>query len=569
MSNFKLPSTKFRLFVISGGIALLLVIAGLKAARLQLQLGSTMGELSRLQTSRQIQYSGTRGDILDRHGHILSTSAVVSSIYAEPRTISDPQKVASQLLRILPRPPDRLKERLDSDKSFIWIARRADPNIVNAVLAAKLDGIKIMKENRRFYPNHALLGQVLGLVTVDGVPIGGIEKVLNTELEPKSFRTYALVDAKGDSLRPFLAKDRRDLSGSDIILTIDRDIQYIAEETLLRTVRQHGAKGGWAIVIRPKTGEILAMANVPLLNPNLPSSSSKDAMRNQAISRTGEPGSTFKMVTFASAFENGVLTPEDTIDCENGNYDLGYMTIKDIVKKGRISVTDVFKYSSNVGTFKIAEKVGPERLYQTIKKFGFGEAPGLGLIEEAKGSVSESSKWGKTRFANISFGYGIMATSLQMLLVASAVANDGILVPPKIVEGLESDAVSRRVLSERAAKLLKELMWADTKSGGTGKKADIPGIEVAGKTGTAEKVDPATGRYSKKHNLSSFVGFAPVKSPEIATIVVIDEPSKIAYGGYVAAPAWKNITEAALNRQGITRAVNRDKGIHEVRAAAR
>jgi cell division protein FtsI (penicillin-binding protein 3) len=551
MSNFKLPSARVRLLVIAGAIALLFIVAALKAAMLQLGKGEALLSLSRQQTSRPVQYSGTRGDILDRNGHILSTSVVMSSIYAEPRTISDPAKVSAQLARLLPGPNDDLAERLNSNKSFVWVLRRADPNIVNRILGSKIDGLKVMKETRRFYPNHALLGQVLGLVTIDGEPIGGVEKALNNDLEPKSWRTLALADAKGDSLRQYLAPDPRDLSGSDIMLTIDRDIQYIAEETLLKTVKEHRAKGGWAIVIKPKTGEILALANVPLFNPNLPSSSSQEGLRNQAISRTGEPGSTFKMVTFASAFENGLITPDDMINCENGTYNLGFMTIKDIVKKGSISVTDVFKYSSNIGTYKIAEKVGPERLYQTIKKLGFGEVPGLGLIEEARGFVSKPSSWGKSRFANVSFGYGLMATSLQMLQVAAAVANDGILVPPKIVVGLESDAAPRRVLSEKAAAFIKALMWADTKSGGTGKRADIQGIDVAGKTGTAEKVDPETGKYSKTHNLSSFVGFAPVNSPEIAAIVVIDEPGGIAYGGFVAAPAWQGIVSAALNRQGI------------------
>jgi len=570
MSNFKLPNTTLRLYVIGGGLLVLFLIAGLKAARLQLQLGDSLSRLSKLQTSRQIQYSGTRGDILDRNGHILSTTVAVSSIYGEPRKISDSQtkKVAAELTRILPNPPADLADKLDSNKSFVWILRRADPNIVNKVLAAKLDGISLMKETRRFYPNHALLGQVLGLVTVDGAPTSGIEKALNSELDPKTWRTLSLVDAKGDSLRRSPAPDPRELSGSDIILTIDRDIQYIAEETLLKTVREHKAKGGWAIVMKPKTGEILALANVPLFNPNVPSSSAKEALRNQAISRTGEPGSTFKMVTFASAFDNNIISPDDMIDCENGTYDLGYMTIKDVSKKGQISVTDVFKYSSNIGTFKIAEKVGPERLYATIKKLGFGESPGLGLVEEARGSVAEPSKWGKTRFANISFGYGLMATSLQLLQVASVVANDGMLVPPRIVEGHIQNPQPKRVLSEKAAKLLKAIMLADTSIGGTGRRADIQGIQVAGKTGTAEKVDPATGRYSKTHNLSSFVGFAPADSPEIAAIVVIDEPGGIAYGGYVAAPAWQRIVSAALDRQGVQIGSNKDKGSHEARAAA-
>jgi cell division protein FtsI (penicillin-binding protein 3) len=244
------------------------------------------------------------------------------------------------------------------------------------------------------------------------------------------------------------------------------------------------------------------------------------------------------------------------------------MTIKDVSKKGVLNVVDIFKYSSNVGTYKIAEKVGPERLYETIRKFGFGESPGLGLIEEAKGSVSSPSTWHKTRFANISFGYGLMATSLQLLMMASTIANDGVLVPPKLFERNDPVSTPKRVLSEKAARHVKDLMFADTESGGTGKKASIQGVDVAGKTGTAEKVDPATGRYSKEHNLSSFVGFAPVNSPEVVAIVVIDEPHGIAYGGYVAAPAWQRIVSTALIRLGVIGAGSKDKGIHETGTVA-
>jgi cell division protein FtsI (penicillin-binding protein 3) len=272
-------------------------------------------------------------------------------------------------------------------------------------------------------------------------------------------------------------------------------------------------------------------------------------------------------VTFASAFENNVIKPDDLIDCENGTLDLGFMTIKDVAKKGVVSVTDVFKVSSNVGTYKIAEKVGPERLYKTIRDFGFGEPVGLGLIEEAKGSVSTPDTWAKSRFANLSFGYGLMATSLQMLMVASAIANDGMLVTPYLLKDAETKP-PRRVLSERAAKQVKAMMLADTESGGTGKRATINGVQVAGKTGTAEKVDPQTGRYSKEHNLSSFVGFAPVNSPEVVSIVVIDEPQGIAYGGYVAAPAWQRIVSTALIRLGVIEGRNKENNIHEARSVA-
>lgn len=560
-----MPSMRMRILVVVSSIGLLLVIATVKAAMLQINRGSALYGLSQQQTLRKAEYLGSRGDILDRNGHLLATSVTVSSVFAEPRLMSEPKKVAFQLAKVLPQSTD-LVERLNSNRSFVWILRRADPNIVNKILGFKLQGIKVMQENRRFYPNHALLGQTLGLVSIDGKSTGGIEKALDFKLEQKVWRTKTLIDARGDGVRNIIAPSHQELDGLDITLTIDRNLQHFAEETLLNTVRAHGAKGGWAVVMRPQTGEILAMVNVPLFNPNRPNMAGLESARNQAISRSGEPGSVFKIVTFASALENRLIKPNDIVDCENGVYNAGFMTIKDVVKRKNVTITEAFMNSSNIGTYKIAQKVGPERLYETIKKFGFGEPPGLGLLEEAKGSVPLPGQWGKARFANISFGYGVMATSLQMLQVASAIANDGLLVPPKILLENDNPPVPRRVLSQDAAQQVRDLMFADTMDGGTGKRARIDGIDVAGKTGTTEKLDPKTGRYSKSHNLSSFVGFAPVISPQIAAIVVIDEPKGIAYGGYVAAPAWQQIVSAALERQGVTRVRKEEKSFNEARA---
>lgn len=526
-----------------------LAIAWFKAGMLQLIRGDSLKHLSERQYLRSLSYPGYRGDILDRNGKLLSTSVPVESIYAEPRKIEHPKTAAEQIKKIDPRIPQKAIDRLSSDRSFIWLARRVDPNISSQIEDLSINGIGLAKEERRFYPNHTLLGQTLGLLSIDGIALSGIEKSYNDYLQPKPWNTIAWNDARGKNLRQNIAPDQNVLRGNNLTLTIDLDIQYVAEQALLRAVSEHGAKGGWAIVIEPKTGEVLALANVPLVNPNYTTNVSPEQRRNNAVSRTGEPGSTFKMLTFAAAFDAGVITPEDQIFCENGVWDLGYMKIRDISKKEWLTPGEIFKYSSNIGTFKIAEKVGKEKLYDTIKKLGFGSSPGLNLIEEAKGYVSEPKTWGKARFANISFGYGIMASSFQMAMTAATIANGGIHVPPRIVLDSTPIKPSTRVLSEKAATALTALMIEDTVSG-TGKRAAISGISVAGKTGTAEKLGENTGRYDKSLNMSSFVGFAPADKPTIVAMVVIDEPKGVAYGGIVAAPAWREIVRTALAKQG-------------------
>lgn len=531
-----------RIIAVAIIIIFLFLAAIIKAGMLQIRSGPALHGLARQQTFRGIEHIGNRGDILDRNGNILSTTVEVSSIFADPRRMSSPKKVIAELKRVLPLKETELAKRLQSERSFVWVLRRADPNVVNRVLSLGLPGISTVQEKRRFYPNHALLGQVLGLVSIDQNATGGVEKAREADLQKKVWSSETYVDAKGDFVRVENSPSPDELNGKNVVLTIDRNLQHVTEDILLKTVSRHRAKGGWAIVMQPQTGEILAMANVPLYNPNSPN---MNFSRNQAISRAGEPGSIFKMVTFASAFENDIVGPEDLVDCENGKFDAGFMTITDVTKKKNITVQEAFKFSSNIGTFKIAQKIGPARLHKTMKRFGFGETSGLGLLEEAKGHIPAWESWGKRRFANVSFGYGFKASSLQMLLVAAAIANDGVMVFPKIfLDDLKKGSV--RAISARGARLVKEIMFADTQEGGTGVRARIRGVDVAGKTGTAEKVDSETGKYSKKHNISSFVGFAPVLNPEIAAIVVIDEPEGIAYGGFVAAPAWSQIVSAAL-----------------------
>ncbi|MES2504191.1 MAG: penicillin-binding protein 2 [Myxococcota bacterium] len=544
---------KVRLSLVLMMLAMGLVIAMGKSAFLQLVRGPALTELSERQHTRSKKYSSFRGNILDRDGRLLATSVAVDSIYAEPRKMNHPHQVTKLLKQQISLDPEQI-EKIPSDRSFVWLQRRIDPNVAARIKALGLEGIGLSEEEQRFYPNHGLLGQTLGFITLDGQTLGGIEQVFERFLKPKSWDTLSFQDARGTNVRDFVAPSQEALLGDNILLTIDRNIQSVAEEVLQRTVKAHNAKAGWAIVMKPKTGEILALANVPLMNPNRPSKRDIAARRNNAIARSGEPGSTFKMVTFAAGFDLGLIKPDEKIYCEKGKWDLGYMTIRDVSAKEWLTPTEIFKYSSNIGTFKIAERIGPKRLHEAVKRFGYGELPGLNLLEEARGSVSKYENWHKTRFANVSFGYGIMASPLQMAVMVSSIANGGVKVAPSILKGIQKGdgslenplpkAAPVRVISEQAAKAMTEMMIADTVDG-TGKRAAIPGILVAGKTGTAEKVG-VNGRYDKTMNISSFAGFAPADNPEIVCLVSIDEPKGIAYGGYVAAPAWREIVEAAL-----------------------
>lgn len=551
-------SLKIRLWVILAILALGLMVALAKAGILQIIRGPALKELAERQYSRTTQYSSFRGDIVDCHGRLLATSVGVHSLYAEPRRMNRPDLVAKSLKNAVPSLTSNQLERLSTDRSFVWLSRRLDPNISHKIEELKLDGIGISQEEQRFYPGHGLLGQTLGSVSIDGQAMGGIEQAFARYLKPKTWSALSLQDARARPIRSYLAPSQEDLWGDQITLTIDRNIQFVAEEVLTQTVRNHGAKGGWAIVMRPKTGEILALANVPLMNPNKPDKNST-ARRNMAIARTGEPGSTFKMVTFAAGFDLDLIKPDEKIYCEKGVWPLDALTIRDVSKKEWLTPSEIFKYSSNIGTFKIAQRIGKERLYEAIKRFGYGELPGLNLLEEARGSVSKPETWGQARFANVSFGYGIMASNLQMAMMISTIANGGVRVAPKILKNIQrsnGDIYNPlpkyqpvRVLSAQAAKAMTQIMIEDTEGDGSGKRAAIAGIKVAGKTGTAEKLSES-GRYAKHLNLSSFAGFAPADNPEIVAIVTIDEPKGIAYGGYVAAPAWKEIVEAALIQTG-------------------
>lgn len=531
-----------------------------KSARLQLVLGDDLRGLAEEQYLRKVTIAAPRGAVLDREGRQLAVSLPAWSVFAEPRRVVDVAGTAERIAAALELPVDDVRRKIDNKRAFVWIERRIAPDAADRVKELDLPGVGVRKEWRRSWPNTHLAAQVLGAVDIDGAGRGGIEQALDDRLAGRTTRLDAFADNKGDRISVLDNDegifDLAGLAGDEVVLTIDLPVQQAAEEILELTRATFHAKSAWAIVMDAKTGAIRAIAQSPAFNPN----TNEGDARNHGLADAIEPGSIFKIATFAAALDAGVVRPTDLIDCENGRYRLGRHTIHDTHKSGVITVRDVFKESSNIGTLKIAERVGEERFKESIRRFGFGTRPGTGLLDESAGRLPQQARWGQTRLATISFGHGLMVTSLQMASLLQAVANGGIRHRPWLVERIQAANGSiidehrsdkgERVLSEEAARSLLAIMESVVEPGGTGTLAAIPGVRVAGKTGTAEKVDPVTGRYSKELHLSSFLGVAPADDPQIVAVVVVDEPHGVVFGGQTAGPAWRAIVERALVKDG-------------------
>lgn len=530
-----------------------------KAARLQLVLGEDLRGLAEDQYLRRLKVESPRGGVFDRDGKPLAVSVPAWSVYADPRRIEDKVHVAGALADALGEKRLAVLDKLATDKAFVWLARRVAPEVADRVRAADLPGIGLRKEMRRYYPGKEIAGQLLGLVGIDGDGRGGVEQLYDDHLVGRSRTLPALADNRGKKVALTTGLDLSLLDGDDVTLTIDAGLQHTAEQAVLDAVREHQAKAGFAILMDAKTGELLAVANVPLTNPN--AAEDGTARRNRAFADAFEPGSIFKLATFAAALDAGKLSPDDDVYCEEGRFQLGKHVIRDVHKEGWLTATQVLAQSSNIGTLKVAQRVGEDAFKQALQRYGFGERPGTGLVEESAGRLPKQARWGDARLATISFGHGLAVTGLQMTRFTAAIANGGVLPKPVLLKHVESgagDVVARpdvgagtRVMSEHAARTLARMMKAVTEPGGTGTPAAIPGVATAGKTGTAEKVDPITKRYSRELNLSSFVGFAPVEEPAVVALVVIDEPRGAHFGGLTAGPAWRRIVEAALLQRGL------------------
>jgi cell division protein FtsI (penicillin-binding protein 3) len=534
-----------------------------RAVHLHLFKGPWLSQKADGQVKRSVQALGERGVIFDANMGKMALSIDVTSIGAHPKQIKDVAATARDLAKALRIDGNELAKKLSSNTSFVWVERHVPPNKVGAVEALKLDGVVFKSERSRFYPYKTMAAQIIGFSGVDGRGLEGVEFFYDRALEGQQAHFKVIRDAKGRGLSLEI-DEGSDYAGKNVILTIDGRIQYIAENALAEAVTQTGAKNGIAVVMSPKTGAILAMAHYPLINPNTYNQFAKDKWRNRAITDPYEPGSTLKIFSAAAAIESGVSGPHSIYYCENGAYRIGRNVVHDTRPYQWLSLEQIIQVSSNIGTVKLSENIGNKNLYNTLKNFGFGERTGIDCPGETPGMLSPYQRWTKIDNAAIAFGQGISVSAIQLVTAVSAIANDGILMKPYVVQAItDKNGVIvekfnpnpvRRAVSSETAEIVRKMMEKVTEKGGTGTKAAIAGYKVGGKTGTAQKIDE-NGTYSRGKYVSSFVGFVPAENPEATILVMIDEPQKdhfgSHYGGVAAAPVFKKIALQTLNFMNI------------------
>jgi len=524
----------------------------------------------------------TRGVILDRTGTEFAVSLSTKSIYVQPSKLSSPDVAADLFSRRISRPASQLRKAFASNRNFLWVKRQmpssAAEEIVREVREAlsrgKDDGgaagIGTVEEPKRFYPNRELASSVIGFTDVDSNGIEGIELSLDKYLRGENAFLVCERDARGRIIVPAASSLKVNSAGHSVSLTIDRNIQHVAQTELAEAVKKHRARGGVALVMQPKTGEILAMASLPTFNPNSLSAGPPEARKNRVITDVIEPGSTFKVFTLASALELGAIGAADRVFCENGKYRYAGRTIHDTHEHGWLTIPEVMKFSSNIGIIKIGEKMDPTRYYDMIRAFGFGTKAGVELLGESRGLIPSRDEFSRIRRATVSFGQGIAVTPLQLASAMASVVNGGKMMKPYLVKQVtdpEGRVIYRggpkelrRTISPRTSKQVREILGKVVQEDGTATQARIKGFLVGGKTGTAQKVEPGTGRYSEDKRVASFVGFLPLQDPEFLILVVVDEPKGEVYGGVVAAPAFNQIAVKTAYYMGLapTEPVERD-----------
>ncbi len=506
-----------------------------------------------------VQYG--RGNIYDRNMNALAANVELESVAVNPQEVTDPQRVAKILSAVLGKDFDKVLRQIESRKGFVWIQRKVLPEAVKAIKRESLQGVEFVIEHKRFYPKRKLASHSLGFVGIDNQGLAGVEYLHDSRLKGASVKLTTEKDARGRRIRWANTAGQDKYQSLDVALTIDEVVQFFTEYELEKAVKKHQAVRGFAIVMNPKTGEIYSIANAPAFNPNNFSSYPRETRKNQAISGSFEPGSIFKPVLAAAAIDSGVAAPNDIFFCENGAYRLGGRLFREATGHsfGWLSLKDVIANSSNIGTIKIAEKLGRKTFYKYMKRFGFGEKLGVDLPGEGRGRLRPLREWSRLSHAPLSFGQEISVTPLQMISAISAMANGGALMKPYVTKATfkqgeavartEPQIIRRAVAPETGRKMLDILRRAVNH--GTGKNAAIEGFDVAGKTGTAQKFDPLAGSYSDRFYMASFVGFVPAYSPRLAILVMIDSPKGTHYGGSVAAPVFREIAKQTLRYMNI------------------
>lgn len=496
-----------------------------------------------------------RGSILDREGHELAMSVEVGSVYADPKRIKDKVTTARQLALNLDMPVNTVLRKLKKNSRFAYIKRKIPTRKIEQIRSLGLEGVGFTEETKRFFPGKEIAGHLLGIVGDENKGLEGIEKKYDDLLKGEA---KVLVQDKDALGRPFYvskpAEEKRDIH--NLVLTIDKDIQYKAQQALEKAVKEYKGKSGQCVVMEPETGEILAMATAPAFNPNVFGDYNPSQWRNRVVTDLYDPGSVMKAFLLAAALEMSTVTPNTKFNCENGEFRIADRIIHDDKERQELTVADIVVLSSNIGAYKIGNELGYENYFDYLKKFGFGQRTGIELIGERDGFVRPPERANEVDRATVYYGQGMTATSLQLVTAMAAIANGGRLMRPYIVKAITDESgktvkefyphLVRKVISPETARTVSRILEDVVSERGTAPTAAIEGYRVAGKTSTAQKVNSRTGRYSYKDYIASFVGFAPANRPKLVILAMIDEPRGIRYGGYVAGPVFKEVGQWAL-----------------------
>ncbi len=546
--------SRTRLFFIFCFFFLTLCFLLLRLGFIQIFKSSSYLSLAQNQSRAVIEMQPVRGRILDQKGRELALDVRLDSLYAVSRELKNKTGVCDKLFSILGTSRAELWDRLNRDKLFVWLARKLSPAKAAAIRALKIEGLGFVKESMRVYPKGETACQLIGFTDIDNNGLEGIELLANSFLKGVPGWRLAQRDAKQRELVSKELEMMPSVDGYQVHLTIDEVIQSIAEKELAATCKKFNAKGASAIVLDPKTGDVLAMAHYPTYDLNHSKKSDPAIRRNRAITDIFEPGSVFKVITLAGILENKVFSLDEKFHCENGSWAVAGKVLHDHHGYGVLRFREVIEKSSNIGTVKGGMRLGADRLYKTIRAFGFGERSGITLSGEVNGMVPHPRSWSRSSIINIPIGQGVAVTPIQLVAAMAAIANNGQLMKPRIISLIDDS--EGRVVKSYPPELVRQAISKETSlqvrsvlegvvSRGTGKKAVVPGFKAAGKTGTAQKILP-NGTYSHDHFIASFVGFVPYDEPRLVITVNVDEPHPVYYGGEVAAPAFSRIASGIL-----------------------
>jgi cell division protein FtsI (penicillin-binding protein 3) len=539
----------------------MLIVCG-RLVQLQFSQHEGLANRARQQQQNAIESTPQRGELLDRHGRPLAQSVQTVSLFLDPDGLDLGQLecTAQQLSQSLGMNYKDLlaqfRETQEAKRRFLWVARRLDADQGNKIVEMKLPGLNSVLEPKRYYPNGPLAAHILGYVGLDGDGLGGLERSYNAKIAGEPGKLFLEKDASG---KPYESFEIASKPGQSVVLTIDQSIQYQAEQALNTAIKSSRAKSGTVIVLDPRSGDVLALANAPGFDPNQVSASSAETRSNWALQNIYEPGSTFKVVAFSAALEKKLARVDDHIDCQMGAITVAGRVIHDHKAFGSLTIAEALAKSSNVAAIKLGLRVGDETMYDYIKRFGFGSKTGIELPGETAGLLRKVERWQPSSIGSIAIGQEIGVTPVQMAAAFGALANDGVRVAPHIIREIRNEAGAvvyqqqpeqRRVIAAETAIALRGMLEGVTLRG-TAKAAQLDGYSAAGKTGTAQKIDPKTKAYSATKFVASFVGFAPVSNPQVVIVVVVDEPGGAYHGGDVAAPIFREVAEQILPILGV------------------